>query len=152
MGVLYIVEPLDDEGREWMGSEGVALLRGHESGRNPTPAEIRAVCDALDGFRVDYNLSTKKKIWQADIEGFKGPNQNRGTLLDIDSWGGSEQERYQIMFEKGDPSLILRIVHGLSARCGPLVVIPDSGDPPIVVWADAKLEKLLHEWEPTRPG
>jgi hypothetical protein len=152
MGVFYIVDPLDDEGRDWLGETGVALPRGRQDGRHPTPAEIRAVCDNLDGVRVDYNVSATKKVWQANVQAVKGPDLDRGTLLDVDKWGGSEQERQRIVFEKGDPSLILRIVHGLSAHCGPLAVIPDSGESPIVAWAEAKLEKLLPEWEPTRAG
>jgi hypothetical protein len=152
MGVFYVVDPLDDEGREWMAAVGVSLPRGRQGGRHPTPAEVRDVCDSLDGFRVEYNVSAKKKIWQADVQGIKGPDRQRGTLLDVEKWGGSEQKRHRILFEKGDPSLVLRIVHGLSARCGPLAVIPDSGDSPVVVWAEAKLEKLLREWEATRPG
>jgi hypothetical protein len=147
MGVFYLVDPLDDEEREWLESEGVALPRGGaKRGRNPTPAEIREVCDALEGFRVEYNASVKDKFWQAVIEGIKGRDRRRWAVLSIDKWGGSEQKRYKIMFEKGDPSLILQIVHALSARCGPLLVAPDS-DSPVVVWPEADLKKLLREWE-----
>ena len=150
MGVFYIVDPLDDEGREWLGAVGVALPRRRQDGRHPTPAEVREVCDALAGYRTEYNVSAKKKVWQADVQGVKRADRHGGTLLDVDKWGGSEQKRQRIVFEKGDPSLVLRIVHGLSARCGPLVVVPDSGDSPVVVWAEAKLEKLLREWDLTR--
>jgi hypothetical protein len=89
MGVFYVVEPLDDEGREWMSSQGVALPRGREGGRDPTPAEIREVCGSLTGFRVAYHVSAKKKVWQAAVVGINGPDRRRGTLLDIESWGGS---------------------------------------------------------------
>ncbi|HKB04982.1 MAG TPA: hypothetical protein VKD90_22355 [Gemmataceae bacterium] len=143
MGVLYIVEPLDAEIREWLSEEGVALPRG----RNPTPAEIRAVCDALDGFRVKYIASTKKKFWQAVVEGRKGRDRERWTILNIEKWGGSEDRRYQILFDKGDPALILEIVRALTAPCGPLVVIPDTGDTPIVLWPEADPEELMRAWE-----
>jgi hypothetical protein len=146
MGVFYLVDPLDDEQREWLSDEGVALPRGSKHGRNPTPGEIRAACDALDGFKVKYNSSAKNKFWQADVESLKGRDRSRGTLLYIETWGGSEQRRYKIMFEKGDPSLVLQIVHALSSRCGPLVVTPDTGDPPAVVWPEADLKKLLRAW------
>jgi hypothetical protein len=146
MGVIYLVDPLDDEQREWLSEEGVALPGGTQRGRNPTPAEVREVCDALEGFRVSYNASAKNKYWQAEIQGIKGRDRNRGTLLNIDKWGGSEQRRYKITFEKGDPSLVLEIVCGLSVHCGPLVVTPDSGEPPAVVWPEADLKKLLREW------
>jgi hypothetical protein len=145
MGVFYIVEPLDDEQREWLGEVGAKLPPGKEKGRNPTPKEVRAVCDALEGFGVTYNASAKGKFWQAGVEEDKGRNR-RGTLLNIDKWGGSEDRRYKIMFEKGDPSLILQIVHGLSSACGPLVVVPDSGDTPAVVWPKADVKRLAREW------
>ena len=149
MGVFYVVEPLDDELREWAEREGVALPpgRGKRTARNPTPAEIRAVCAALDGYRVTYNASTKHKFWQADVEGATGANSKSGTLLNIDQWGGSETRRYKIFFEKGDPALILRIIHGLSAQCGPLAIIPDTGEAPVVAWAEADFKKLLKRWE-----
>ncbi|MGB7161034.1 MAG: hypothetical protein WBD40_23435 [Tepidisphaeraceae bacterium] len=146
MGVFYLVDPLDDDDREWLGEVGVALPRGAKSGRNPTPAEIREVCDALEGFKTTYNASAKSKFWQADVEGIKGRDRDKGTLLNIDKWGGSESRRYKVTFEKGDPSLILQIVHGLSARCGPLVVTPDSGDTPAVVWPETDLKKLSRAW------
>jgi hypothetical protein len=146
MGVFYLVEPLDDEQREWLEAEGVALPSSAARSRNPTPAEIREVCDALPGFRVGYNASAKNKFWQANVTGIKGRDRNRGTLLNIDNWGGSEQRRYKITFEKGDPDIILQIVQGLSAHCGPLVVIPDSGDTPAVLWPDANPKKLLRNW------
>ena len=149
MGVLYLVEPLDDETREWLESEGVKLPRGggKQKGRNPTPAEVRAVCDGLAGFKVKYNASAKGKFWQANVQGAQGADRKRATLLNIDNWGGSEDRRYKIGFEKGDPSLILQIVHGLSATCGPLAIIPDTGDTPAVAWAEADFKKLLKGWE-----
>lgn len=145
MGVFYLVEPLDDEQREWLQEVGVQLPRGKAKGRNPTPAEIREICDALDGFEIEYNNSTKNKFWQANVSGNIKPTRNRGTLLNIDNWGGSESRRYKISFEKGDPDVILKIVHALTAKCGPLMIVPDSDDP-IVVWAEADVQKLLKKW------
>jgi hypothetical protein len=146
MGVLYVVVPLDDEERGWLREQDVALPRAPKRGRNPTPAEIRSVCDALDGFRVEYHVSAEKKFWQAVIKGVRGRDRDRWTMLNIDDWGGSEARRWQILFDKGDPALILQVVQGLSARCGPLVVVPDTGDPPAVVWPAADLKELLRTW------
>ena len=145
MGMFYLVEPFDEGEREFLEEEGAALPPGGRTSRNPTPAEIRAVCDALEGFGVEYTSSARKKFWQANVHGLKGGDRNRATLLNIDKWGGSENGRYKIMFEKGDPSLILQIVQALSKQCGPLVVVPDS-DVPAVVWPEANLKKLLRKW------
>jgi hypothetical protein len=46
--------------------------------------------------------------------------------------------------------LILRIVHDLSRRCGPLVLCPDTGCVPIVVTATDSVESLFQTWEHTR--
>ena len=146
MGVFYLVDPLDDDGREWLEVVGVALPKPGPRGRNPTPTEIREVWDALDNFAVTYTASAKGKFWQADVTGRKGADRKRGTLLNIDNWGGSESRRYKITFEKGDPQLILQIVHALSAKCGPLVIVPDTGDDPVVVWPEADLKKLRRKW------
>lgn len=147
MGMFYLVEPFDpaDEQCEWLESEGVKLPPGNKAGRNPTPAEVREVCDALTGFAVHYNISAGEKYWQAEVAGIKGPDRKRGTLLNIDRWGGSENRRYKISFEKGDPLLILQILHGLSQHCGPLLVVPDS-DTPVVVWPEADVKKLVKVW------
>jgi hypothetical protein len=146
MGVLYVVAPLGAAEREWLTGQGVPLPSGRKRGRNPTPAEVRAVCDRLDGFRVEYHASAEKKFWQAVIRGAKGRDRARGTILNIDDWGGSEDRRHPIWFEKGDPALILEIVHALSASCGPLAVMPDTGDPPAAVWPGADLKELLCTW------
>jgi len=145
MGVFYLVEPFDDEQREWLEEAGVEIPEDAGKGRNPTPAEIREVCDALEGFGVEYKSSGKNKFWQADVTGNTKPTRNRWTLLNINNWGGSETRRYKIMFEKGDPDVIIKIVHGLSAKCGPLMIVPDSYEP-IVVWAEADVKKLLKQW------
>ena len=146
MGVFYLVEPFDGADLEWLEAEGVTIPDGAGQGRNPTPAEIREVCDGLEGVGVTYSASAKEKFWQADVAGLKGADRKRGTLLNIDNWGGSESRRYKITFETGDPGLILQIVHGLSATCGPLLIVPDSGDTPAVVWPGADLKKLRRAW------
>ena len=146
MGVMYFVEPFDDAEREWLEAEGVEMPRKKQSSRNPTPKEVRTVCDEIEGCRVKYTSSAKNKWWQADVESTNRRGRDRWASLTIEKWGGSEDRRYKIMFEKGDPALVLRIVHGLSAHCGPLLVTPDSY-PPLVVWQDADPKKLIRAWK-----
>jgi hypothetical protein len=143
---MYLVEPYGPEASQWLAESGVDVPPGKpKPGRNPTPAEIREVCDALDGFKTEYKSSAAKKWWQATIAATKGRDSDRWTVLNIDQWGGSESRRYKIVFDKGDPTLILQIVHGLSKKCGPLLVVPDS-DEPVVVWPEADLKKLARRW------
>jgi hypothetical protein len=77
MAVLYIVDPLDAEHREWLSDVGVSLPRGRKRARNSTPVEIRDVLGALDGFQVEYNASKQKKFWQAFVKGVKRRDRAR---------------------------------------------------------------------------
>jgi hypothetical protein len=63
---------------------------------------------------------------------------------------GAEDKPHPIWFEKGSPALILEIVKRLAKHCGPLVVMPDTGEAPIAVTADASVKTLLKEWEHTQ--
>jgi hypothetical protein len=85
-----------------------------------------------------------KAHWQAVIEGTKG---DEGTILNVEKFKDTEDKPLPIFFEKGSPALILEIVKRLASTCGPLVVIPDSGDTPIAVTSTASVKKLLKQWE-----
>lgn len=150
MGVLYCVVPLDDEIAGHLRDSGETVPTADEPARNPTPREIRAVCDALRGQRVQYNVKPGS-FWQAVVEGATEPEREPWTLLNISKFSGSEEEPHEICFDKGWPSLILNIVQRLSIRCGPLVVIPDTGEAPIAVTAEDSVEDLSARWEHTRP-
>jgi hypothetical protein len=150
MGVLYTVVPLDDEIAGYLRDSGGTVPTAAEPARNPTPREISAVCDALRGQRVHYNVNPGS-FWQAVVEGVTGSEREPWTLLNISTFSGSEDEPHPIWFEKGWPLLILDILQRLSVRCGPLVVIPDTGEAPIAVTAQDSVEDLSSRWEHTRP-
>jgi hypothetical protein len=150
MGVLYTVVPLDDEIADYLRDCGGAVPNANRPARNPTPGEIRAVCDALRGQLVQYNVNPGS-YWQAVVEGATDPNSEPWTLLNISKFSGSEEEPHPIWFEKGWPSLILNILQRLSVSCGPLVVIPDTGEAPIAVTAADTVEHLEARWEHSRP-
>jgi hypothetical protein len=150
MGVLYTVLPLDDELATYLRDEGVHVPPCPKATRNPTLLEVRAVCDRLDGFGTRYFVSQDAKHWQASIEGAANPEEEPWTLLNVSDFTGREEEPQKIWFEKGWPSLILRILHGLVGSCGHLVLIPDTGEPPLVVSADVSFEELDARWNSTR--
>jgi hypothetical protein len=150
MGVLYTVVPLDDEIAEYLRDTGGIVPPTVNPSRQPSLREVRAVCDSLPGQRVHYNVNPES-FWQAVVEGAADPEREAWTLLDISNFSGSEDEPHPIWFEKGWPPLILAILRGLSVNCGPLVVIPDTGEGPIAVTADDTVEDLSARWEHTRP-
>jgi len=149
MGVLYAIVPVDDEIADYLREMGESVPEADAAPRNPTPREIRAVCDALPGQRVHYSFKFGA-FWQAVVEGAADPEQEPWTLLNIAEFSGSEDEPHPISFDKGWPSLILEIVRRLSVSCGPLAVIPDTGEAPIAVTGQDSIEDLLGRWEHTR--
>ncbi len=148
MGVFYPVQPFDDEMASFLEEMGAAVPDSEGPSRNPTPAEVRAVCLALPDVKVEFNIKAKSH-WSAYIESTK---RDEGTILNMEKFKGAEDKPLPIMFEKGSPALILEIVKRLSKLCGPLVVIPDTGEAPIAVTSTASVKKLLKEWEHTAGG
>ena len=148
MGVFYHIEPFDDEMASFLDEMGAAVPESEGKSRNPTPAEVRAVCAALPDVAVEFNVKPNSH-WQAVIESTR---RDEGTILNMGKFKGTEDKRLRVVFEKGPPALILEIVKRLAKQCGPLVVVPDTGDAPIAVTATASVKKLLKEWEHAAGG
>jgi hypothetical protein len=146
MGVFYIVEPFNDEMASLLEQMGAAVPESDNPSRNPTPAELREACAALKDFKTRYTVKAKKH-WQALISREK---TDEGTILEVRKFSGSEGKPHSILFEKGTPRVILELLKHLAGRCGPLVVIPDTGEAPIAVTAESSVRMLLDEWEHTR--
>jgi hypothetical protein len=149
VGVLYSVFPLDDEIATYVRDTGGSVPRFKRSSRHPTPAEIRAACDALPKQRTEYNVNPTG-VWQAMVQGANDPDTEPWTLLNVQEFSGSEDEPHRIWFEKGWPSLILEIVRRLAGPCGPLVIVADTGAAPLVVSHSDSTEELFATWEHTR--
>jgi hypothetical protein len=142
VGVFYHVQPLDKEMAALLGEMGAAVPRFDGAARNPTPAEVREACGALRGFETRFNVKAGKH-WQAVVEGAGG---DEGTIVNVEKFKGFEDRPHSIWFEKGSPAVVLQIVKQLSRRCGPLVVLPDSGDTPVAVTATSSMKNLLRDW------
>jgi hypothetical protein len=149
MGVLYSIVPLDESIAPYLRDVGVEFTDSGNSSRNPTPLELRAVAAQLTDLHVDL-YSPPEHAWQIMIQGKKDPDNEPWTLLNVTEFSGDETVPHAIWFEKGWPSLILRVVHALSLRCGPLVIVPDTGCKPIVVSASDDVGRLFANWEHTR--
>jgi hypothetical protein len=143
MGVLYIVRPLDDEMASLLEGMGASVPEADGPSRNPTPAEVREACSALRGFETEFNVKPKSH-WQALVQ---STQRDEGTILNLEKFTGAEDKPHTIWFEKGSPAVMLEIVKRLTKQCGPLVVIPDTGGPPIAVTPQASVKMLLEEWE-----
>jgi hypothetical protein len=146
MGVFYIVEPFNDEMASLLEEMGAAVPDSDGPSRNPTPAELREACAALEGFKTKFNVKAKKH-WQAVIS---REETDEWTSLEVRKFSGSEDKPHAILFEKGSPRVILEVLKHLAGKCGPLVVIPDTGDAPIAVMGKSSVSKMLNEWGHTR--
>ena len=141
MGVFYHIEPLDDEMATLLDEMGGTAPKFDKPSRNPTPAEVREACATLGGFEVEFNVKPKSR-WQAIIT---NRSDAEGTIVNLEKFKGDEEKPLAMWFEKGPPALILQVVKELAKWCGPLVVVPDTGDVPIAVTAKSVVKKLVAE-------
>lgn len=148
MGVLYSIVPLDEQIADYLLTLDVELPSHEIPARNPTPRELRLVCNDLTDLKVTQHLSPED-AGQITFEGLKDPENEPWTLLNVTDFNGDESLPHAIWFEKGWPSLILRIVCKLAAYCGPLVIVPDTGCKPIVVSESDDVAILFATWEHT---
>lgn len=142
MGVLYSAFPLDGEVREWLREEGVTAPE--VNGCAPTPNEIRAALDTLDHQTVSYNIS--EGVWQAQIDDAASPEEGPWTMINVLEFSDAD-EPCQFYFEKGWPELIVMIAHRIAQLCGPIVIVPDTGCPPVVVESNSDIADIINTWE-----
>jgi hypothetical protein len=151
VGVLYSVWPLDDRMREALAQLGHRGTPSQADGRNPTPAEIRRVVGGLSGFKCSFNDPPRLgRIWQACVEHAGDPDRGGWTLINMSQYAG-ERAPADIWFEKGWPDLIVQIAIGLAEACGPLVIVPDTGESPLLVNARDDVATLLARWDHVNP-
>jgi hypothetical protein len=125
MGVLRTVIPLDARCAEWLDSEGIAHPDSSPTDRRPTP---RASGE-----------------WHATIEACD-PADPSWTVLRISDYH-DEDSPHDLCFHKGFPEVVLLVVERLARFCGPLVVVNDSGSPPVVVRGGDSIPELLRQNE-----
>jgi hypothetical protein len=140
MGVIYVVRPLDHEVAHWLAQQGAECPVGL-TGRYPTAAEVRAAIGDIPDVRYHQSVGTGGSGWQIDVMHRQDPANGRWTSIRSD---GGATDRAAIAFHKGWSDLIIEIVHRLSARTGPLVLIPDTGQTPMAIWQARSLADTLN--------
>ena len=130
MGVLWTVWPLDDEMTSWLDEIGVAY--SDAASRFPTGAEIKRAVNSLTDYDIKITDNGTGAFWQAFVEHKEGGDKGPWALLNIKEYSGDDEEQ-ELWFEKGSEELIRLILRDLSKACGPLVLIPDTGDEPSVI-------------------
>jgi hypothetical protein len=145
MGVIYSVFPIDDDVREWLASDCHQNPMSH--GHAPTPHQLMQVLKTLDGQLVEFNIHPG--VWQATISDPISPETGPWTMLNVPDFHDEESndEPCRFYFEKGWPSLIVKVVHGISQICGSFAIVPDTGCPPAIVEAGSDPENILRNWK-----
>ena len=148
MSVLYTVIPVPspeehEEVVSWLRSLGITYPRGE--GRDPTLQELRFVLDHLEGYAVEYR--TGSHSWDADIiESRPAPTDRDWAYLSVAAYSGDEAEPHSFYFNPGSPRVMIDVLRRLAGFCGPQLLIPDTGGPPLVVTPDLDTEAALTAW------
>lgn len=129
MGVLWTTYPLDDEMKEWLDS--VEVPYPQVSSRFPKGSEVKNAVSRLDEYNVKILDNGVGHSWQASVESKENPEEF-WTLLNITEYTGDE-EFQEPWFEKGHEELIKVVLREICKECGPMVLIPDTGDTPEVI-------------------
>jgi hypothetical protein len=141
MGVMYSVFPLRGEMREWLQNQGVDLPA--EDGRNPLPNELVHVLRSLEGYELEESGFSVGAPWTGLVKHKQDPESGGWLCANIINLAEGENEFY---FEKGSPELILEALARLAFTVGPLVLITDSGDEPLVVRPGDAAKELFASW------
>lgn len=143
MSAMYSLFPLTEEMMSWLDEQSIAYPKNAES-RNPLLNEIRSALVLLgESYKVKETKSSLGESWQAFIQDAHDPENKGWAILNIISLTDGPNEMY---FEKGWPDLIVKITVNLSQLTGPLVLMCDAGDPPLVVTSDADPVALYESW------
>jgi len=128
--VITLAEALlDPATRDWLVSSGVQLPAELPAGVDPAPVEMQAILERISGLKVDYRITAR--IWQASVTSRKDVSW---ASLSFREYGGDLELRQKFCFDSGWDEVILLIAGRVARRCGPLVLLHDSGAAPQVVY------------------
>jgi hypothetical protein len=147
MSVIYGVIPMladrKDELAAWLRSLDVACPEG--TGRYPSIQELRTVLDQLDGYTVRCSTGALGH-WYAEVSPADRATSDGADIV-VSNFSGNEADPHEFYFVHSSRRVILLIVQRLASLCGPLMVVPDTGDLPVVVTPDLDLEQALLAWK-----
>jgi hypothetical protein len=144
MGNAYAVALPTHETLAELASMGYKMRIVPDPGRFPSPRELRAVLDGLDNTSVTYNIGESR--WSADVLMDEGDVVLSDAHVMVVGYKGDEDAPLRFFFEKGVPSLNLRILYRISLTCGPLLLLPQFKSP-ILVSQERSEEELLRQVE-----
>ena len=128
--VITLAEALQDPAtRDWLASSGVSLPEEIPPGSDPAPVELQAILEGIAGLRVVYKITAN--TWQASIASRRDVSW---ASLRFREFTGDLEEPQKFCFDGGWDEVILLIANRVARRCGPLVLLHDSGAAPQVIY------------------
>ena len=132
--ILYDVATLYDCMRDpatlaWLTHLDLPIPGTAPSGRYPAPREIQSALESIPGLRTAYFIS--EQVWEAGIISRKDISWAN---LAVKDYNGDSDSPHQFCFPAGWDEVILLVASHLVKTCGPLVLLPDSGDLPQLVY------------------
>jgi hypothetical protein len=126
-----VVTLANEEVITWLQSMGIAVPSNWRLSRYPTPNEIRAVLNAIDGYTIDYFVSDRH--WQVTIAEKAQPETGALASPVVLGFEGDEAKPLHFYFETGWHDLMIDVLNKLSNVCGPLALINPSDTTDVVV-------------------
>jgi hypothetical protein len=133
MGALYIAVPSNADARDWLREMNIPVADTSD-GRLPTDDEIREALKRMSGYQVVY--SEDNGTPQAEISSLPDPSSGPWASL------GFPDKRNRLTFWKGWPEVMVPLLHSLSQTAGPLLLVPDTGGDPLLVYPAADPEEI----------
>jgi len=128
--VITLAEALQDPATgDWLALAGVHLPAEIPPGRMPSPNEMQAALENTAGLRVKILVS--RTVWQATVISRKDVSW---ASLRFRDYHGDPDRPQSFCFEGGWDELIVLVSSRLARRCGPLVLLHDSGAAPQVIY------------------
>ena len=119
----------DPATRDWFAQLDLPVPDAIPPGRYPSPAEVQTVLEGIPGLRVSYLISDK--VWTANLTSREDVSW---ASLSIKGYCGDPDLPHRFEFTAGWDEVILLTTTHLAKVCGPLVLMPDSGSAPKLVY------------------
>ena len=113
----------------WLSHLDLPLPGTAPPGRYPSPEEIRASLESIPGLKIYYSIS--KNAWEAGIVSRKDITWAN---LAVKDYNGDPDLPHHFCFTAGWDEIISMVASHLIRKCGPLILLPDSGDLPQLIF------------------
>lgn len=113
----------------WLSHLELPLPGSAPPGRYLSPEEIKVSLESIPGLKIFYSIS--KNAWEAGIVSRKDITWAN---LSVKDYNGDPDSPHHFCFTAGWDEIITVVTLHLVRKCGPLVLLPASGDQPQLIF------------------